>query len=98
MILATHNELPYATVVEVESWEEPKQSGKALRIAAVIHVERDSQKGIIIGKAGQRIKQIGSEARKDLENMFATKVFLEIFVRVEKGWSNDPRRLNRFGY
>ena len=100
-ILATHQELPYSVAVEVEQWTEEPPKGKGqglLRLAAVIHVERDSQKGIVIGKGGSRLKAIGTLAREDLEQVFATKVFLEIFVRVEKDWTSNPRGLDKFGY
>ena len=101
LMLFTHNELPYSVVVEVEEWvEEPGKDEKPgqLRISAVIHVEKDSQKGIIIGKGGQKLKEVGTKARIDLESGFSTKVFLQLFVHVEKNWSSDPRRLDRFGY
>ena len=72
--------------------------GKVLKISAVIHVERDSQKGMVIGKGGQLLKTVGTEARKDLERSFGVKVYLQLFVRVEKNWTTDKRRLDRFGY
>ena len=65
---------------------------------AVIYVERDSQKGILIGKGGAMLKKIGSEARKDIETFFDKKVFLEIFVKVEKDWRNKENKLKAFGY
>jgi len=67
-------------------------------IDATIHVERESQKGVIIGKKGAKLKQIGEAARKDIEQMLATKVFLKLFVRVQKNWSRDTKALRRFGY
>ena len=64
----------------------------------MIFVERDSQKGILIGKGGESIKRIGTEARKDIEKFLGKKVFLEIFVRVEKDWRKSENKLRRFGY
>ena len=65
---------------------------------ATIHVERDSQKGIIIGKKGAKLKQIGAAARKEIEQMLASRVYLKLFVRVQKNWSQDTKALRRFGY
>jgi GTP-binding protein Era len=98
VILATRQELPYSVAVQVEEWEEPRVEGKALRIGALIHVERKSQKGIVIGKGGERLKQIGTAARKELEATFGTKIFLQLYVRVEKNWTSDARRIERLGY
>jgi len=89
-------EIPYATTVTVESFKEDRPD--LIRIEATIHVERDSQKGILIGKKGESLKKIGTAARKDIERLTGTKVYLELFVRVEKNWSRDPRALRRFGY
>lgn len=89
-------ELPYSTAVEIEKFDEADP--KILRLAAVINVERDSQKGMMIGKGGKNLKEIGTRARKDLEQFFATKVFLEIFVRVVPDWSKSAHGLKRFGY
>mgnify|MGYP003331411503 FL=1 len=88
-------EIPYACTVEVESF---KEDGKLIRIGAVIFVERDSQKGIIIGRKGESIKRIGSEARKDLEAFLGRKVFLELFVKVEKDWRKNENKLRKLGY
>lgn len=90
-----HKELPYALTVEIESF---KRTPKLLRIGAVIWVERDSQKGIVIGKRGETLKQASSRARKALEEFFGEKVFLETWVRVSKNWSNDERLLKKLGY
>ena len=68
------------------------------KITATIHVERDSQKGIIIGKKGVKLKQIGESARKEIEQMLTTRVYLKLFVRVQKNWSRDTKALRRFGY
>ncbi len=88
-------ELPYALTVEIEKFAE---EGDLLRIHALIWVERDSQKAIVIGKGGAVLKQIGQQAREDMERAFQRKVFLETWVRVKEGWSEDERLLRRFGY
>lgn len=88
-------ELPYVATVEIEQFKEEK---KLLNIAAVIWVERDGQKAIIIGKKGEKLKQIGSAARQDLEKMFEQKVFLQLWVRVKSGWTNDLRAMRSLGY
>lgn len=93
----THKEIPYSVAVEVEKFEDEPR-GNLIRVSAVIHVERDSQKGIIIGARGSRLKKIGESARRQMEQLFGKKVFLETFVRVQSGWSEDPRSLQRFGY
>ena len=93
----TGEEIPYATAVTVDSFKEEKK-GKLVRIEATIHIERDSQKGIIIGKEGSKLKRIGTESRKKIERMLETKVFLKLFVRVQKKWRKDTRALRRFGY
>jgi GTP-binding protein Era len=93
-------ELPYATTVEIESFtEEPSpKSGAMLRIGAVIWVERESQKAIVIGKGGTRLREIGAKARLQMERMFDAKVFLETWVRVREGWSDDEAALRTLGY
>ena len=83
--------------MEVEV-EEFKEEENLIRINSVIYVERDSQKGIIIGKGGKSIKKVGSEARKDIEAFFEKKVFLELFVKIEKDWRNKEIKLKSFGY
>lgn len=88
-------EIPYSTEVGVESFKDEKN---IVRIGAVIFVERDSQKGIIIGRKGEGIKRIGSEARVDIEKFLGKKVFLELFVKVEKEWRKNENKLRRFGY
>ena len=88
-------ELPYATTVEIESFV---VDGTMLRIGAVIFVERESQKAIVIGKGGTRLREIGSKARIQMERMFDSKVFLETWVRVRDGWSDDEAALKAFGY
>lgn len=89
------DELPYAATVEVEKFE---LEGTLRRISAVIVVDRPAHKGIIIGKGGELLKRIASEARLDMERLFGGKVFLEIFVKVKSGWSDDERLLKSLGY
>ena len=93
----TGQEIPYAVAVTIDSFKEEKQ-GALIRIHASIHVERDSQKGIVIGKQGAKLKQIGEAARKEIEEMLGSKVFLKLFVRVQKNWTKDTRALRKFGY
>ncbi|MDI6795317.1 MAG: GTPase Era [Desulfatibacillaceae bacterium] len=93
----TGQEIPYITAVTVEEYKE-QQSPPLVRISAVIHVERESQKGILIGKKGAGLKRIGTAARLELEKALDTKVFLSLFVRVEKNWSKDPKAMRRLGY
>lgn len=88
-------EIPYSVEVETESFEEGEE---LIRIGAVIMVERDSQKGILIGHKGSALKRVGSEARKDLEAFFDKKVYLELYVKVNKDWRSNSRQLRRFGY
>ncbi|HEY5851258.1 MAG TPA: GTPase Era [Lysobacter sp.] len=88
-------ELPYATTVEIEKFE---VDGNLLRIGAVIWVERDGQKAIVIGKGGERLREIGARARQQMERLFDSKVFLETWVRVREGWSDDEAALRAFGY
>lgn len=90
-----HKEIPYALTVEIETFQ---RTGKLLRIGAVIWVERESQKKIVIGKGGQAIKQAASRARVSLEQFFDEKVFLETWVRVSRNWSDDERLLRKLGY
>jgi GTP-binding protein Era len=88
-------ELPYQVTVEIEEF---KQQGKVLHIHALILVERDGQKKILIGNAGERIKRIGQDARKDMEVLFDSKVMLNLWVKVKSGWSDDERALRSLGY
>ena len=93
-------ELPYATTVEIEKFEEepsPK-AGVMYRIDAVIWVERDGQNAIVIGKGGERLREIGSRARQQMERLFDAKVFLQTWVRVREGWSDDEAALRALGY
>jgi len=93
----TGEEIPYATAVTVDVFKETRQ-GQMVRITATIHVERDSQKGMVIGRGGKKLKQIGQAAREDIQKMLGTKVYLELFVRVQKNWTRDTRALRKFGY
>jgi GTP-binding protein Era len=93
----TGQEIPYSVAVTIDSFKE-KNSRGIVKIGATIHVERDSQKGIIIGKKGSKLKQIGEEARKEIEKLTGSKVFLELFVRVDKDWSRNDKTLKKFGY
>lgn len=90
----TGEELPYATAVRTEMWQEAED---ATEIHCVIYVERDSQKPIIIGRRGQMLKEIGTRARHDIEKMLGRHVRLHLFVRVQKQWRDDPRTLNELG-
>lgn len=93
----TGEEIPYSTAVTIEDFSEDADRN-LVGIQAVIHVERESQKGIIIGKNGVKLKQIGRAAREDIERMVGCRVFLKLFVRVQKNWTRDARSINRFGY
>ena len=95
ILLYYDKEVPYSTEVAVEEF---KESDRSIRILAVIYVERDSQKGIIIGKQGAAIKQIGIEARADLEQLLGTRVYLDLSVKVKKNWRRDATQIRRFGY
>jgi GTP-binding protein Era len=91
----TGQEIPYAIAVTIDGFS---MKNKNAVIHAVIHVEKDSQKGIIIGKGGEKLKQIGQEARQDIERLLNAKVFLSLMVRVQKNWSDDTRALRKLGY
>lgn len=95
ILLYYDKEIPYSVEVKVESF---KEGEKSINIRAIIFVERDSQKGIIIGHQGVALKKVGSESRKSLEKFFGKKVFLETFVKVDKDWRNSEKELDSFGY
>lgn len=95
ILLNYDKEIPYSTEVIVEKFEE---SENAIHIMAVIYVERDSQKGILIGKGGSMLKRVGTEARKDIETFFGKRIYLELFVKVEANWRNRENKLRSFGY
>ena len=95
ILLYYDKEIPYSVEVKVESF---KEGEKSINIRAIIFVERDSQKGIIIGHLGVALKKVGSECRKALEKFFGKKVFLETFVKVDKDWRSSEKELDSFGY
>jgi GTP-binding protein Era len=95
ILLHYQKEIPYSVEVEVEEF---KESDKIINIRTVIHVARDSQKGIIIGHQGKMIKRVGPEARKDAEEFFEKKIFLELYVKVAKDWREKDGALKQFGY
>ena len=108
VFVSTNKEVPYSTAVTIESFEDPlegrsdvpgpNEKPTTVRIAATIHVERDSQRAIVIGKGGQMLKTIGTAARGAIETLVGQKVFLELFVRVEPDWSQNPRAMKKLGY
>ena len=95
ILLYYDKEIPYSVEVRVESF---KESAKSIHIQAVIYVERESQKGIIIGHQGIALKKVGAESRKALERFFDKSIFLETFVKVDKDWRSSKRELDSFGY
>ena len=95
ILLNYDKEIPYSVEVEVETF---KEEDNLIRIDAVIYCERDSQKGIIIGKAGSALKRVGAMARKDIEEFFQKQVFLQLYVKVDKDWRSNTGRLRHYGY
>jgi len=96
IFLAMRQEIPFSTAVRVETFvDEPER--KLKRIAVVIVVERESHKGMLIGAGGRTLKKIGTAARPELEEVFETRVFLEMRVKVEPGWTRDPRKVAEYG-
>ncbi|MFQ5533995.1 MAG: GTPase Era [Sphingomonadales bacterium] len=95
LYLRLHQELPYLSTVETESWEGRKDG--SVRIGQVIYVERAGQRGIVLGKQGQTIKQIGADARAEMEQLFGRKVHLFLFVKVRERWADDPERYREMG-
>jgi GTP-binding protein Era len=93
----THDELPYTTAVLIDQFEEPDREGGLTRIHASILVDTESQKPIVVGKGGEMIKRIGTDARKDLEQMLGGKVFLDLHVKVREDWRDDERMLDEMG-
>lgn len=89
------DEIPYSVTVEIEKFE---QEGKLRRIHAAIIVDKESQKPMLIGKGGDKLKQISTEARQDMEKLFGGKVWLEVWVKVKSGWADDERALKSLGY
>lgn len=94
IFLAMREELPFSTAVRVEEFT---VDGELLRISAVIVIDRESHKGMMIGAGGRQLKEIGQSARIELEQMFESRVFLKLLVKVEKDWTRDPRRIEEFG-
>lgn len=97
VMLLTHQEVPYSTAVVVESFKEDERKN-LIKISAAINVEKNSQKGIIIGKKGSMLKEIGKQARLEMEQFFGTRIYLELFVKVSKDWTKSERMLKEFGY
>lgn len=95
ILLNYKKEIPYSVEIEIEDF---KDEQKIIKIRALIHVTRDSQKGIIIGHKGSMLKRVGTEARHDMEDFFRKKIFLELYVKVTKDWRDKPTILKRFGY
>jgi len=95
ILLNYQKEIPYSVEVEVEEF---KETEKIINVRCIIHVERDSQKGIIIGHKGEMIKRVGTDARKDAEEFFGKKIFMELYVKVAKDWREKDRSLKNFGY
>jgi len=95
LIRNLHQEMPYATAVEIESYE---REATLDRISAIIWVEREGQKAIVIGNGGETLKLIGSNARRDIERAVGRKVFLKLWCKVKDNWSDDPKALTKFGY
>src|SRR5581483_11274604 len=95
LYLQLHQELPYAAAVETEQWEE-RQDG-SVKISQVIHVQRDGQKAIVLGKAGAQIKKLGAAARSELEKLLERRVHLFLFVRVTPEWAEDRERFQAMG-
>ncbi len=95
VFIFTSQEIPYSVAVVIESFKEKKG---LISVRAAINVERDSQKGIVIGKGGKMLKRIGTEARREIEALLGVKVYLELFVRVQKDWTRKPGMLKEFGY
>jgi GTP-binding protein Era len=96
LFLDLHQELPYSLTVETESWVE-SEDGKEVRIDQVVYVERDSQKGIVLGKGGRQIKAVGQAARTELEDILDMRVHLFLFVKVRDKWTDDPERYREMG-
>jgi len=96
IIKNTSEEVPHAVAVEIQEWKEKKKG--LVSISAAIYVEREGQKGIIIGKKGEMLKTIGSQARRDIERLISARVYLELWVKVKKGWRDDKKMLQTLGY
>jgi len=97
LLALTHDEIPHGAAVQVESFTEDEERGLVV-ISAVIHVERETHKRMVIGKGGAMIRRLGQEARREIEALLACRVYLELFVRVQPGWTSSGRALREFGY
>jgi GTP-binding protein Era len=97
VIQQSYQEIPYSTAVTIEEFKEHPERNLVI-IKGTVHVERNSQKKILIGKGGQKLKEIGERARKEVETLLRARVYLELWVNVEKNWTQDPRALDRLGY
>ena len=95
ILLNYEKEIPYCCEIEIDSYKEEPNID---RISATIYVARQSQKGIVIGHKGERLKRVGQKAREDMEQFLGKKVFLQLFVKVQDDWRNSERQLRRFGY
>jgi GTP-binding protein Era len=95
LLQKTHDELPFAVAVGIDSF---KEEGKLARISATVYVEKESQKAIVIGRQGEILKAVGTYARIDMENLFGMKVFLQLWVKVKESWRQDERMLVELGY
>jgi GTP-binding protein Era len=96
VFLRTREEIPYGAAVTIDEFTE-KEAKNLIVVKATIHVERETHKPILIGKRGAMLKEIGTEAREELENILGCKVFLELFIRVDPGWTQDPNALSEMG-
>jgi GTP-binding protein Era len=97
VIQQSYQEIPYVTAVTIDDFKEHPERNLVV-IHGTIYVEKSSQKKILIGRGGQKLKQIGEAARKEAEALWGKRVFLELWVKVERNWTQDPRALNRLGY
>ena len=95
ILLNYEKEIPYCCEIEIDTY---KEESTIDRISATIYVSRQSQKGIVIGHKGERLKRVGQQAREDMERFLQKKVFLQLFVKVQEDWRNNERQLRRFGY
>lgn len=98
VFLQMQQEIPYSAAIEIEEFRDPTPERQITDIHAAIIVEKESQKGMVVGRGGKRIKEIGKRARKTIEELVGGKVYLELRVRVEKDWTKDPELIRRFGY
>ena len=94
----TREEIPHSIAVVIDKIKRDEENEHKIRVQATIMVERDSQKGIVIGKQGSLLKQVGTQARKDIEMLLGSKVYLELWVKVQKDWRNKQTQLRDFGY